>query len=314
MSRIANPRPFTLDPFFDGVPGSTQPASTPVSAPLPGTENYRDAATEQLADGRPVTDRMPAAVRGIRGSIIPGSTPGGAVRGLNLHNVRSMEVTIDPHISGQSSVVRLGDINPERMAAANMAVAQAMPLPDSIQTQRLVGAAVMHQFAMSPANGNGSRPQTISSSTIPSPHLARMGQPVRAVRPLQAFANNPAAQPGESPVQQQLVAPAAPSQALPPTLEVTFEIEHFGTHRAVYHDVIVEPGFIVLVYKTAYRGSRYFPETARADAPPMALHVEGRPQVYLVHTTGVHYVYDDAEFCVLLVERAATLPDEPAAE
>jgi hypothetical protein len=96
--------------------------------------------------------------------------------------------------------------------------------------------------------------------------------------------------------------PPPPERVQQPMYEVTFEIERFGTHTADYHDILVQDGFIVLVYDSNAPGRMYVPP-AQEDAPPMAIAIAGHDMVYLVHTTGIHYSYRNMEFCVLLVEQ-----------
>lgn len=306
-------RALVLDPFFDGDGSSRRPAGPP----LPGNADYRDVSTERLHDDRPISDRMPSGPHGLRGVVIPHATPGGTVRGLEPHNVRDMQVVIDPHIEGQSSLVRLGDITPMLMEQATVMAAGMTPEPDSIQSQRLRGAAVMHSVSNLSRRGNDNAASLQAGpATVPSPNLGRMGQPVRTIKPLAAFSHTQRPQQPQQLQQRADHAPRAhvaapvPVAVEAPSVDVVFEIEHFGTHQAAYHDVIIEPGFIVLVYTSAYRGSKYFPEAKNENSPPLALNIVGRPEVYLVHTTGVHYAYGGTEFCVLLVEQSGTL-DQP---
>ncbi len=130
--------------------------------------------------------------------------------------------------------------------------------------------------------------------------------------PLSAF--NQVAQPQPTRELRQIDLPPAPApmqQAGPPTIEVVFEMEHFGSLDVRYHDVLIENGFIVLVFDTRHQGStKYFPPVAQNEsAPPMALNVVGTNEVYLVHTTGLQYVHEEREYCLLMVERTGTLQE-----
>jgi hypothetical protein len=320
MTRAAASRPIVFDPFFDREAGGSPVANANANAPVVVSglngQGYRDPSTERLEDGRDVTSRIGQTSHGMRGTIIPRATSGGIPRGTHPHDMQNVELTIDPHIIGQSSIVRLADINAQVLQEASQMAGQQTPEPDSIELQRLRGSAVLHNVSTI-TRGPGRAPASpqAGQATIPAPNLARHGQPApRMIRPLQAFAHRGQQTANEERRELRAIDIDPPQRAaVAPTIEVVFEIEHFGTLQANYHDIIVEPGFIVLVYKTAYRGSKYFPPSRDEKAPPLALNVVGREEVYLVHTTGVHYVYEDTEYCVLLVEKAAVLSDEPTA-
>gem|GEM_PF-6778075 len=100
-------------------------------------------------------------------------------------------------------------------------------------------------------------------------------------------------------------------QAGPPTIRVIFEVQHFGNIEVFYHDVIVNEGFVVLVFDTRHQGStKYFPPTAQVEnAQPLAMNIAGTNEVYLLHTTGIQYVHEMREYCVMMVERAGVLPE-----
>jgi hypothetical protein len=101
----------------------------------------------------------------------------------------------------------------------------------------------------------------------------------------------------------------SPQQVGPPTVQVVFEMEHFGTLPVNYHDVIVQEGFIVLVFDNRHTGStKYFPPTQRGDTGPrMAINIVGTPDVFLVQTTGVQFEHESREFCVLVIEQSGAL-------
>ena len=328
MTRI----PIRIDPFFDsdgrgGAPeGAERTSRVPQIPATPSTQNaYFDASQVQVADGRNALNVMRPGPEGLRGTVIPRATIGGIPVGTRPHEVRNLRVTIDPHIDGQSSVVRLGDIDENSVEAATQAAAEVTPDPYDMATQRLRGSAVLHGIAAL-HRGQGPAPQQPSFEGPVSPgnvraenlgHYAQPAQPARRLTsPLAAF-NAPAPGVDENgrPLRaidmrpSTVVERAQPAQ---PNVEVTFEIQHFGTHTAYYHEVITRyPGFLVLVYDNRFRGAgKYFPQARSDDTPPLALAVVGKPKVYLVHTTGFQFVHGDLEFCVLMVERVADAPAE----
>lgn len=103
----------------------------------------------------------------------------------------------------------------------------------------------------------------------------------------------------------------------PPQKLTYFEKEGIGTVPAFFHDVISavgraepdspeESGFIVLVYDLRFdqNAARWFPPSNDPYQRPWAVKISDDTRLYLVHTTGFQYVYDNREYCVLTVERA----------
>jgi hypothetical protein len=100
---------------------------------------------------------------------------------------------------------------------------------------------------------------------------------------------------------------------------VYFEKEGIGTVPAFFHDVIIaltpldeygleESGFMVLIYDLRFEqnAARWFPPANDPYQRPWAAQINDDKRLYLVHTTGFQYVYDNREYCVLMVERAVT--------
>jgi hypothetical protein len=52
--------------------------------------------------------------------------------------------------------------------------------------------------------------------------------------------------------------------------------------------------------------ARWFPPADDPYKRPWAVQINNDRRLYLVHTTGFQYVYDDREFCILMVEKAVT--------
>jgi hypothetical protein len=205
--------------------------------------------------------------------------------------VANLSVTIDPTIPGQSKTLRLGDITAQHMLKAVQAADAAVPLSGDMAVQRFHDAVAMHLL-----DDQGANKPVSTAPMQPTPRN-------RVVSPLQAL--HAATAPVAAAANGHLVA-SDPVQA--PTCEALFEIEHFGTLTAYYHDIVVSPGFMVLVYDTRCRNAnRYFPEVQTGEkVPQLALHIKGGSEIYLVQTTGIQYIYKEYEFCVLLVERQVT--------
>lgn len=299
---------------------------------------YRDVREMNLADGRPMAAVMRAGPTGLGGTVIPHAGMGGVPQGVRVHEPGQLEINIDPHLEGARARVRIADVQANLAQAQEMA-AEATPDPYSIETLRLRGAAVMHgvaQLANTQRQQYGEQPlvpqpmEPVSMpqvhGNIPAPHQAQwtgqgaspvygggMGvqpQPQRRpVRPLQAFNQVPSTVHAPTGREMRPIdlssTPSPPERyAAAPGVEVTFEIERFGSHTANYHDVVVAPGFVVLVFDTRYPGRMYAPPAAQ-DAPPMAIAVAGHDMVYLVHSTGIQYAYGNYEFCILLIGQVA---------
>ena len=317
----ASQRSIQIDPFFDGEGGGLQQVPMRQTAPPvtpPSQYGYQDAAATPLSNGMPMTSRMRQGPAGLQGTVIPRATLGGIPSGTRPHATQDIVMHVDPHIDGQSSQVRLGDITPESVRLAAQQASEVTPDPYDVATLRLRGAATMHGIA---ANSHqqqrapAPQMQVAPTQTIAAPNLGRMGQPVqRHVRPLQAFTQAPPDTHEGRPLRaidmgQQATVERGPAAVPPPTIEVTFEIEHFGTHTAMYHDVIIEQGFMVFVYKTGYRGGgKYFPGANGSQTqPPLAVNITGTNEVYLVQVTGIMYAHEGAEHCVVMIEQQGQL-------
>jgi hypothetical protein len=120
-----------------------------------------------------------------------------------------------------------------------------------------------------------------------------------------------------APMQSSAASPAHSHRCGPPQKLVYFEKEGIGTVPAFFHDVIVsltatdeygleESGFLVLIYDLRFEqnAARWFPPANDPYKRPWAAQISDDQRLYLVHTTGFQYVYDNREYCVLLVERA----------
>jgi hypothetical protein len=82
-----------------------------------------------------------------------------------------------------------------------------------------------------------------------------------------------------------------------PSNEVLFEVQNVGVFNGMYHEVIIAPSFITLVFDLRWKAGKFFPNTDAA----IAMQIVGVDKVFLVHTTGVQFTYGDHEFCILLI-------------
>jgi len=209
-------RVIQLDPYFDRLqasPAAHQVASGPLShsALIPaqheismgnstaawsdGGDTYRDPSQVVTSRGTMAVS-APSSPAGVRGTVIPHATLGGIPAGTTPHVTQDVEVTIDPHIIGQSSVVRLGDLNAATVAQATQQAQHTTPEPHNIATLRLRGSAVMHSLSQGGMQKEAVAPSPQQTGPVPAFQPQVQGQ----VQPIQ-------------PQQQQL--PQVPQQQLP---------------------------------------------------------------------------------------------------
>lgn len=312
-----------LDPFFDRGDASPSPALQALQH-QPVVAGYGAGGYAQV-DHLTASNMRPSAA-GLRGTIIPRATIGGIPLGTQPHATHDVIVHIDPHIPNQSTTLRLDDINARTVSQALQVVSQMTPEPTDIATVRLRGSAMMHAISQQTQGGFSARdaapvvPQAMqqpqfAQQPFPQPQAQAPAQrPAvrRVVSPLAAF-NQPRQQQTrelrEIDIPYDAPLPSSPQQVGPPAVQVVFEMEHFGTLPVSYHDVIVQEGFIVLVFDTRHAGStKYFPPTPRGETiPRMAINVVGTQEVYLVQTTGVQFEHDSREFCILMIEQSGDM-------
>ncbi len=169
MSRLS--RVIQLDPYFDGERDGTTDATLPgrdegKPATPPNKYGYQDAANFAVSTG-PVTSVMRPGPAGLRGTVIPKATMGGIPMGTRPHVTRDLEVVIDPHITGQSSRVRLGDVSAASVQTGVNEASEITPEPYSIETQRLRGSAIMHSIAQHNQGAQTDQPLQEAPQNIP---------------------------------------------------------------------------------------------------------------------------------------------------
>ena len=314
-------RAITIDPFFDGAGQAQRPGGQLIQPNV----GYVEPDPTMIGQMRP----GPA---GLRGTIIPRATMHGIPMGTNPHATADMIVNIDPHIEKQSSSIRLGDLTANSIAIAEQIARSQTDEPHDIQSLRLRGAAVMHAAA-SQSRGVSAAVQAPQIQAVhPQPVVQQPQQFVQPVSPpqpypqlqkqsavkrspLMAFNQPQPQQPGVRDLRQIDMTPNSylpqqpPQMADLPDIEVTFEVHGLGPLTVRYHDLIVEQGFLVLVYDTrCQHAMRYFPQKYDGENQPrIAMNVTGTDVVYSVLTTGIQFVHDTFEMCVLLIDDVGQL-------
>lgn len=329
-----NQRRPLVDPFYDQPMAGRQAALAP-EAPLQTSEavrgtttagvsnlvGYRDAGEMVLGNGRGMGAALPGSFLN-SGTVIPHAGLGGVPNGVRIHDTQSLQVNVDPHLERTRATVNLRDI-PRYLAMAQELAAQTTPEPSNVGSIRERAATTFQEIAnlarqdqnqqaqpglqQMPAIRQSPQQQFAQQPQLQQPQQLQQ-QPTRQVRPLQMFVQS------QSPPPEQFLPRVVDTQVtttperggVAPRCEVTFEIEQFGEMTALYHDVVLQPGLVILVYDRTYQGRMYQPPHGQ-QAPPMALAIAGHSSVYLVHATGIHYAYGNYEFCVLLVDREAPL-------
>jgi hypothetical protein len=160
--------------------------------------------------------------------VIPGSTAGGVVLGINPHDVKHMEVVIDPHMRGideKPQILNLGRVSKEEMDAARKIALQTVTGDDDIDLRR-----------------------NQASST-----LAMILKAQDMVQNNQAVAE-PASSPTDRPT------PAVEQ------VGVVFDIPGFGTIPVRYDSVAIDAGTMVVAVRESLAGSTFFPSPSLQSA------------------------------------------------
>lgn len=295
--------------------------------------DYRDPSSERMENGRTMLDVMRGS-KGLKGVIVAPSTPGGIPINFNPHDRAKIKINVvDPNGSN------VGGLTLDQMTAPAVAqaisVAQAALPGNDINSIRERAAMVFEELAKmekagvqrvpvtrtkrltQPPVADDDEAQLVANMAaeldcdVPQPTQPPLEKIDRNYSPMAAFGLKK--QTG-SPVP---TATASAHKAGPPQKLLYFEKEGIGTVPAFFHDVIVsvaqvapdsveESGFIVLIYDLRFEqnAARWFPPANDPYQRPWAVQINDDRRLYLVHTTGFQYVYDNREYCVLLVERA----------
>lgn len=292
---------------------------------------YQDPSQERMSDGRSMADLMPRRGRGMPGVIVSPATKGGVPINYNPHDITNMSVTIEPDGPGKT-VLNIGRCTKEEIQAANAKAAQKYPGQD-IESQRERALYALQLLAtpepapvkraaattpLPPAVEELEHEEQVISELEAdmekdvSPAFPPIEQIDRHYSPMAAFGLKKRGGPQAPPTGAPTTGKVGPPQKL-----VYFEKEGIGTVPAFFHDIISsvaytdessieESGFMVLIYDTRFEQSaaRWFPPSNDPYNRPWAVQIGGENKLYLVHTTGFQYVYDNREYCILIVEKA----------
>lgn len=290
---------------------------------------YKDPKKETLSSGRSVADIVGVrGPKGMVGVIVSAAGVDGRPSNFNPHDQKQVLINIEPDSpNGQS--LSLSQFTKSAVTQAMEAAANRIPGNDidSIRERTAVAFEELAKIANSGVQ-KAAAPVAHRNPPVqppPLPRLAPVEEPEvpetdyappetidRTYSPMAAFGLKK--QSGATAQRPTAVSKKAVSS---PNKLIYFEKEGIGTVPAFFHDVVVdvspdeddnfnESGFIVLIYDLRFEqaAARWFPPANDPYKRPWAVQINNDRRLYLVHTTGFQYVYDDREFCVLLVEKA----------
>lgn len=293
--------------------------------------DYRDPASERMENGRTMLDVMRGS-RGLKGVIVAPSTPGGVPINFNPHDRAKIKINVvDPNGSNVGGLT-LDQMTGPAVEQA-LATAQAAVPGNDINSIRERAAMVFEELSKMEKAGV-QRVPVVRAKKVPQPVAAEEPDEDEMLATIAAEIDLPPAMPPIEKIDRNYspmaafglkkqssnpvpTATATAHKAGPPQKLLYFEKEGIGTVPAFFHDVIVsvaqvspdsveENGFIVLIYDLRFEqnAARWFPPSNDPYQRPWAVQISDDRRLYLVHTTGFQYVYDNREYCVLLVERA----------
>lgn len=287
-----------------------------------GDNGYKDPSKEMLGDGRAVADVMRGrGPRGVRGVIVAPAGVDGKSINFDPHDKNNLNINVVNPNGSTIQSLHLADFTKDAIRTAVDAAKSKIPGGDieSIRERAAMafeelasfsGAGVTKRGVAQPPEVSIPRPAPRAPTGVAAAHSVATDID-RAYSPMAAFGLK---KPPPLPANHAATATPRPAAVSgPPTKLVYFEKEGIGTVPAFFHDVITElfqdaddTGFIVLVYDLGFEqaAARWFPPADDPYKRPWAVQIQHEPRLYLVHTTGFQFVYDNREFCLLRVERS----------
>lgn len=297
---------------------------------------YGDPKKETLSNGRPMAELMRGGTRGLSGVIVAPATAGGVPVNYDPAGYKKTPIHIDPD-NPDGPTLTLEDMTEDRVQRA-LKIAYELAPGSDIESVRERAMITMREVAKmsdepvpepappprreEPINNklaeDAFMPVQPVGTQIPADQVP-YEQVDRSYSPMAAFGlrrQPEAAKPVGPPASVQTGVKIGPPQRL-----VYFEKEGIGTVPAFFHEVLVsvsrqdpenpeQSGFMVLIYDLRFEqnAARWFPPADDPYGRPWAVHIKNDRRLYLVHTTGFQYVYDNREYCILMVERAVVAP------
>jgi hypothetical protein len=278
-------------------------------------KGYKDPSKEILENGRSVADVIRG--KGLKGVIVSPSRGDGRSIDYDPHDKNNIDINVVNPDGSNIHSLHLAQFTKEAVRSAVDAAKNKIP-GSTIEDIRERAAMVFEELAAFSGSGVVKKQSSNAPVPPPVPKIApgSVSSPVhapadvdRAYSPMAAFGLKRPSAASSSPTPKNAISP----QIGPPSKLVYFEKEGIGTVPAFFHDVITEifqdgtgNGFIVLVYDLNFEQSaaRWFPPSEDPYKRPWAVQLQNETRLYLVHTTGFQFVYENREFCVLLVEKS----------
>lgn len=280
-----------------------------------GDNGYKDPSKEMLGDGRAVADVMRGrGPKGVRGVIVAPAGVDGKSINFDPHDKNNLNINVVNPNGSTIHSLHLADFTKDAIRTAVDAAKTKIPGADieSIRERAamafeelatLSGSGVVKRGAAQPQQQLTPPPAPAAPVSVPIPGPADID---RNYSPMAAFGLKRATTQRSS-----APASAAGGHSGPPSKLVYFEKEGIGTVPAFFHDVIIElyddeTGFIVLIYDLGFEqaAARWFPPADDPYKRPWAVQIQNETRLYLVHTTGFQFTYNNREFCVLQVEKS----------
>jgi DNA-binding transcriptional regulator YiaG len=290
--------------------------------------DYQNPNDIRMENGRPMSEYIRRGPAGLQGVVVAKATPGGTPVNFNPHDMSKTRINVVDRNGATVKDFTLDKMTKERVSEAFAVANDAFP-GDDIDSIRERAAMVFEEIAKN-ANASVQRvplkqARAVASATALPPDeediVEELEQEVRQP-PIEKVDRNysPMAALG---LRKKTTAPMAVGSGTsgksgPPQKLAYFEKEGIGTVPAFFHDVLIavtpideddrfeESGFMVLIYDLRFEqnAARWFPPSNDPYGRPWAVKINDDNRLYLVHTTGFQYVYDNREYCILSVERA----------
>lgn len=298
---------------------------------------YQDPSAIKMENGRTMADYVRGGPKGLRGVVIAASTAGGTPINYNPHDASQTRINVVDPEGRNLYGVTLDQITKDRVDAATAVAIEQFP-GDDIESTRERAAMVFEELARMASSSVQKTPVKRKPTKAPPPPPQdddeeesvkealleetqaeiSAGLPIdkidRSYSPLAAFGlKKQVARTAHGGT----VSVAGQQRVSAPQKLVYFEKEGIGMVPAFFHDIIVstvpsedtdfeETGFMVLIYDLRFEqnAARWFPPSNDPYQRPWAVQINDDNRLYLVHTTGFQYIYDNREYCVLMIERA----------
>jgi len=296
---------------------------------------YKDPSAVKLDNGASMADKMRTGPYGLRGVVVGRATPGGTPENYDPHDMAATTINVVDQHGNKLGALSVANLSSDAARAAQEQAKKEFPGNDigairerAARSFELLASFLQDENAATMEESPEPPPkEEVKAAVLPADEQEIVDQLVaettaalplekidRSYSPMAAFGlkkgGNPIPVSGGN-------SGASRVKVGPPQKLVYFEKEGIGTVPAFFHDVLLSispvdddelehAGFMVLIYDLRFEqnAARWFPPANDPYQRPWALQINDEPRLYLVHTTGFQYVYDEREYCILLVEKS----------